>query len=37
MGLYPSSFLSFTEASVANLVARHEAALAAPRLAGIVP
>jgi NADH-quinone oxidoreductase subunit M len=37
MGLYPSSFLSFTEASVANLVARHEAALAAPRLAGIAP
>jgi NADH-quinone oxidoreductase subunit M len=37
MGLYPSSFLSFTEASVASLVARHEAALAAPRLAGIAP
>jgi NADH-quinone oxidoreductase subunit M len=37
MGLYPSSFFSFTEASVANLVARHEAALAAPRLAGIAP
>jgi NADH-quinone oxidoreductase subunit M len=37
LGLYPSSFLSFTEASVANLVARHEAALAAPRLAGIAP
>jgi len=37
MGLYPSSFLSFTEASVAHLVARHEAALAMPRLAGMAP
>ncbi|HZF77573.1 MAG TPA: NADH-quinone oxidoreductase subunit M [Acetobacteraceae bacterium] len=36
MGLYPSSFLSFFEASVANLVAQHEAALGAARLAGMV-
>ncbi|MCB4822494.1 NADH-quinone oxidoreductase subunit M [Roseicella aerolata] len=35
MGVYPQSFLSFFEASVANLVARHEAALGAARLAGI--
>jgi NADH-quinone oxidoreductase subunit M len=35
MGVYPSSFLSFFEASVAALVARHEAALGAARLAGM--
>ena len=35
MGAHPQSFLSFFEASVANLVARHEAALGAARLAGI--
>ncbi|HEV7266677.1 MAG TPA: NADH-quinone oxidoreductase subunit M [Falsiroseomonas sp.] len=35
MGVYPSSFLNFFEASVANLVARHEAALGAARLAGM--
>jgi NADH-quinone oxidoreductase subunit M len=35
MGIYPQSFLSFFEASVASLVARHEAALGAARLAGM--
>jgi NADH-quinone oxidoreductase subunit M len=35
MGLYPSSFTNVWEASVAALVERHEAALAAPRLAGL--
>jgi NADH-quinone oxidoreductase subunit M len=35
MGIYPSSFLSFFEASVAALVTRHEAAMALPRLAGM--
>lgn len=35
MGVYPQTFLSFFEASVAALVARHEAALAAMRLAGM--
>jgi NADH-quinone oxidoreductase subunit M len=35
MGVYPSSFLNFFEASVANLIARHEAALGAARLAGM--
>jgi NADH-quinone oxidoreductase subunit M len=35
MGVYPSSFLNFFEASVANLVARHEAAMGAARLAGM--
>ncbi|MXP63202.1 NADH-quinone oxidoreductase subunit M [Roseomonas sp. M0104] len=35
MGVYPSSFLSFFEASVAALVTRHEAAMALPRLAGM--
>ncbi len=35
MGLYPSSFTNVWEASVAALVQRHEAALAAPRLAGL--
>jgi NADH-quinone oxidoreductase subunit M len=35
MGVYPSSFLNFFEASVAALVARHEAALGAARLAGM--
>jgi NADH-quinone oxidoreductase subunit M len=35
MGIYPQSFLSFFEASVAALVQRHEAALGAARLAGI--
>jgi NADH-quinone oxidoreductase subunit M len=35
MGVYPQSFLEFFEASVANLVARHEAALAVSRLAGV--
>jgi len=35
MGVYPSSFLDFFEATVAALVARHEAALGAARLAGM--
>lgn len=35
MGVYPSSFLSFFEASVAALVSRHEAAMALPRMAGM--
>jgi NADH-quinone oxidoreductase subunit M len=35
MGVYPSSFLNFFEASVAAMVARHEAALGAARLAGM--
>jgi NADH-quinone oxidoreductase subunit M len=35
MGIYPQSFLSFFEASVASLVAQHEAALGAARLAGM--
>ena len=35
MGVYPQSFLSFFEASVNALVLRHEAALAATRLAGM--
>jgi NADH-quinone oxidoreductase subunit M len=35
MGVYPQSFLSFFEATVANLVTRHEAALGAARLAGM--
>jgi NADH-quinone oxidoreductase subunit M len=35
MGVYPQSFLSFFEATVTALVVRHEAALAATRLAGM--
>ncbi|HYZ32005.1 MAG TPA: NADH-quinone oxidoreductase subunit M [Crenalkalicoccus sp.] len=35
MGIYPSSFLAVFESSVAALVARHEAALGAARLAGM--
>ncbi|SHI78766.1 NADH-quinone oxidoreductase subunit M [Roseomonas rosea] len=35
MGIYPSSFTRVWEASVAALVERHEAALAAPRVAGL--
>ncbi|NKC31358.1 NADH-quinone oxidoreductase subunit M [Falsiroseomonas selenitidurans] len=35
MGIYPSSFLNFFEATVAALIARHEAALGAARLAGM--
>jgi NADH-quinone oxidoreductase subunit M len=35
MGIYPSSFLSFFEASVAALIARHEAALNVAKLAGM--
>ncbi len=35
MGIYPSSFLSFFEASVAALLARHEAALNVARMAGM--
>jgi len=35
MGIYPSSFTDFFQASVSALVERHEAALAAPRLAGM--
>jgi NADH-quinone oxidoreductase subunit M len=35
MGIYPQSFLSFFEASVAALVERHHAALGAARLAGL--
>ncbi len=35
MGVYPSSFLNFFEASVTALVTRHEAALGAARLAGM--
>ncbi|MCK8782816.1 NADH-quinone oxidoreductase subunit M [Roseomonas sp. NAR14] len=37
MGVYPQSFLSFFEVSVAALIQRHEAALSLPRLAGIAP
>ena len=35
MGVYPQSFLSFFEASVTALIARHEAALSTARLAGL--
>jgi NADH-quinone oxidoreductase subunit M len=35
MGVYPSSFLTFFEATVTALVTRHEAALGAARLAGM--
>ncbi len=35
MGIYPSSFLGFFSESVAQLIIRHQAALAAPRLAGL--
>jgi NADH-quinone oxidoreductase subunit M len=35
MGLYPSSFFSFFEVSVSALLARHEAAMALPRMAGM--
>jgi NADH-quinone oxidoreductase subunit M len=35
MGVHPQSFLSFFEASVAALIARHEAAMSAVRLAGM--
>jgi len=35
MGVYPSSFLDFFEATVAAMVTRHEAALGAARLAGM--
>jgi NADH-quinone oxidoreductase subunit M len=35
MGIYPQSFLSFFEVSVAALLQRHEAALGAARLAGM--
>lgn len=35
MGVYPSSFLNFFEASVTALVQRHEAALGAARMAGM--
>jgi NADH-quinone oxidoreductase subunit M len=35
MGVYPSSFTDFFTGAVANLVARHEAALGAARLAGM--
>src|SRR3712207_4123704 len=35
MGVYPQPFLSVFEATVASLVQRHEAALAASRLAGL--
>ncbi len=35
MGIYPSSFLSFFETSVAALLARHEAALNVAKLAGM--
>jgi NADH-quinone oxidoreductase subunit M len=35
MGVYPSSFMNFFEATVTALVARHEAALGAARLAGM--
>jgi NADH-quinone oxidoreductase subunit M len=35
MGIYPSSFLDVFEASVTALVAKHEAALGAARLAGL--
>ena len=35
MGIYPQPFLSFFEATVAALVARHEAALTISRLAGM--
>jgi NADH-quinone oxidoreductase subunit M len=35
MGVHPQSFLEFFEASVANLLARHEAAVTLSRLAGV--
>ncbi len=35
MGIYPQSFLDFFAATVTQLVARHEAALGAARLAGM--
>jgi len=35
MGVYPSSFLDFFEATVAAMVTRHEAAIGAARLAGM--
>ena len=35
MGVYPSSFLQFFQASVGALIERHEAALSIPRLAGM--
>jgi NADH-quinone oxidoreductase subunit M len=35
MGIYPSSFISFFEASVAALLARHEASLNVAKLAGM--
>ena len=37
MGIYPSSFTQFFDASVRAMVDHHVAALAAPRLAGLVP
>ena len=37
MGIYPSSFTQFFEATVHAMVESHTAALAAPKLAGIAP
>jgi NADH-quinone oxidoreductase subunit M len=37
MGLYPTSFTQFFNASVAQIVTQHQAALGAARLAGIAP
>ncbi|MFQ3622337.1 MAG: NADH-quinone oxidoreductase subunit M [Acetobacteraceae bacterium] len=35
MGVYPASFLGFFSESVAHLIAQHQAAIAAPRFAGL--
>jgi NADH-quinone oxidoreductase subunit M len=37
MGIYPSSFTQFFDATVHAMVESHTAALAAPKLAGIAP
>ena len=38
MGIYPSSFTSFFDATVGAMVEQHSAALAAPvKLAGVAP
>ena len=37
MGVYPSSFTQFFNASVAALVQQHQTAMGAARLAGIAP
>jgi NADH-quinone oxidoreductase subunit M len=37
MGIYPSSFTQFFDATVHSMVEYHMAALAAPKLAGLAP